>query len=162
MSPKPYANATIGVLISSLADLRSAFTSQPGDDDIQFTPSRTISLPVQPNIIQFASDGTRLLVGLTSGATAVYDTSVITSQASTIAQPLHVFPSPTGRPPLDISANPGDLPEIVAVLYESNGSPDSVLVELLDVQKLQVIGGWKSGEVPETTPSAGEELRMCT
>lgn len=78
------------------------------------------------------------------------------SPASSALQPLHVFESPTGRPPLDISTNPGDIPNLVVALYQPPGTSDSPLVELLDVQKMQVVGGWQSGGTPETTPTAGE------
>jgi nucleoporin NUP159 len=152
----PCTDATVGVIVSSLSDLRAAFASSNKDADILFTPPRKTPLPAQPNIIKFTSNGSRLLVGLISGATAVYDAAALSSLGTDVIKPLHVFPSSTGRPPLDISTNPGDLPDLVAVLYESNGSPDSTLVEILDVQRLQVVGGWQSGGVPETIPSTGE------
>lgn len=49
------------------------------------------------------------------------------------------------------------MPDLVAVLYEP-GSPDSVVVELLDAQKLQTIGGWQSGVSPSTIPTSGKIL----
>ncbi|GJE85590.1 hypothetical protein PsYK624_016690 [Phanerochaete sordida] len=140
------------IVVATLAELRSAFASSDSDEPIPFTARHTIALPGQPNILAFALNDSRLVVGLLSGSTAVYDTSFASASAPSPAQPLHVFASPTGRPPKDILANPGDIPEIVAVLYESGGSSDAPLVELLDVHKLQVTGGWQSGGTPESTP----------
>ena len=140
-----------GIIVSSLAELRTAFTSSDSDSEIPFSPRCTIPLPGQPNIICFASSDSRLVVGLLSGSIAVYDAMAAANPGANALQPLHVFNSPTGRPPHDISPNPGGIPDLVAALYQPAGS-----VELLDVQKLQVIGGWQSGGTPETTPTSSE------
>ena len=140
--------------MSSLAELRTAFTSTDSDSEIPFTPQCTISIPGQPNIICFASNDSRLVVGLLSGSIAVYDALATTNPETNALQPLHIFNSPTGRPPNDISTNPGDIPDLVAALYQPMGT-----VELLDVQKLQVVGGWQSGGTPETTPTSSESCR---
>lgn len=145
-------------MISGLAELRSAFTSSDSDTPIPFTPRRTITLPTQPNILAFASNDSKLVVGLLSGSTAIYDAAFISTSGPSTVQPLHMFPSPTGRPPKDILANPGDIPDLVAVLYESGGPPGAAVVELLDVQKLQIAGGWQSGGTPDTTPASGKTL----
>ena len=95
-------------------------------------------------------------MSLVSGSVMVYDASVVATSGTTSLQPLHVFTSPTGRAPQDLAPNPGDLPNLVAVLYEPTGSLDSPVVELLDVQNLQVVGGWQSGGTPETTPTSSK------
>lgn len=154
LSSRFNAHGLVDVILSGLADLRAAFNSSGTDSTIPFNPRCTISLPAQPNHLCFASNDTRLLVGLTSGSIAIYDTSAATSGASSL-QPLHVFSSPSNKPAREISANPGDIPDLVAVLYEAGGSPDSPIVELLDVQKLQVVGGWTSGSTFGTIPTAG-------
>jgi len=49
-------------------------------------------------------------------------------------------------------ANPGDIPELVAILREPDGSPDSQLVEVINVSTMQSVAGWSSGGTPESFP----------
>jgi hypothetical protein len=52
-------------------------------------------------------------------------------------------------------ANPGDIPELVALLREPDGNPESQLVEVINVSTLQSVAGWSSGGTPETFPASG-------
>jgi nucleoporin NUP159 len=50
--------------------------------------------------------------------------------------------------------NPGDIPELVAILREPDGSPDSQLVEVINVSTMQSVAGWSSGGTPESFPTS--------
>ncbi|KAH9038586.1 hypothetical protein EDB84DRAFT_1437153, partial [Lactarius hengduanensis] len=43
-------------------------------------------------------------------------------------------------------------PDLVAILREPDGTPDSQLVEVINVSTLQSVAGWSSGGTPETFP----------
>jgi nucleoporin NUP159 len=51
-------------------------------------------------------------------------------------------------------ANPGDIPELVAILREPDGSPNSQLVEVINVSTMQSVAGWSAGGTPETFPTS--------
>jgi hypothetical protein len=51
-------------------------------------------------------------------------------------------------------ANPGDIPELVALLREPDGSPDSQLVQVINVSTMQSVAGWSSGGTPESFPTS--------
>lgn len=55
-------------------------------------------------------------------------------------------------------ANPGDIPELVVLLREPDGNPQSQLVEVINVSTLQSVAGWSSGGTPETFPVSGAFL----
>ena len=50
-------------------------------------------------------------------------------------------------------ANPGGVPELVAILCEPDGSPNSQLMEVINVSTLQSVAGWSTGGMPETSSS---------
>ena len=50
--------------------------------------------------------------------------------------------------------NPGDIPELVAILREPDGSPDSQLVEVINVSTMLSVAGWSSGGTPESFPTS--------
>jgi nucleoporin NUP159 len=139
-----------------LADLRLAFSNAtPENAENVFAPHRTLSFaPATPNIITFASADTRLVVGLTQGPVLVFDTARLFTQGSDEITPLHSFPSTTSSAPRQILPNPGDMPDLVAVLRDGNSHPGSQLVEIVDVQRLESIGGWRSGNAPDATPTS--------
>ena len=70
--------------------------------------------------------------------------------------PLHSFlpTTPTPTAVRQMYANPGDIPELVALLREPDGSPDSQLVEVINVSTLQSVAGWSSGGTSETFPAS--------
>lgn len=141
-----------------MADLRAAFSNAtPEHAETAFSPQRTLSLaPATPNIITFAKDDTRLVIGLIQGPVIVFDTARLFTPGTDEIAPLHSFSSTTSSAPRQILPNPGDLPNLVLVLRESDGNPSSQLVEILDVQKMESVGGWRSGDAPNAIPTARE------
>ncbi len=51
-------------------------------------------------------------------------------------------------------ANPGDIPELVAILREPDGSPNGQLVEVVNVSTMRSVAGWSTGGTPETFPTS--------
>ncbi|KAI9001521.1 hypothetical protein BD414DRAFT_432167 [Trametes punicea] len=135
------------LVLSPLAHLRSAFASSSSDGPLSLQPQMTIPLHAAPQIVVFTLDDARLLVAYTDGSISVHDARSV-FQPSAAASPLHVFPSPSGNAVRDILPSPGDT-DLVAVLREPR---DDLPVEILDLQKMTSVGGWKSGGSPETRP----------
>ncbi|KAH8983182.1 hypothetical protein EDB92DRAFT_1891452 [Lactarius akahatsu] len=147
----------LALVSSPLADLRSQLSSQDVNSDNIFQPQRTIAFSsVSPNYLVFACNDTRLVVGLTQGPVIVFDASAICSTGTNEVTPLHTFlpTTPTPTAVRQMYANPGDVPELVALLREPDGRPDSQLVEVINVSTLQSIAGWSSGGTPETFPAS--------
>ncbi|KAI9454582.1 hypothetical protein BJY52DRAFT_1284294 [Lactarius psammicola] len=147
----------LALVSSPLADLRSRLSSQDANSDNNFQPQRTIPFSsVTPNYLVFACNDTRLVVGLTQGPVIVFDASAICSMGTNEVTPLHTFlpTTPTPTAVRQMYANPGDIPELVALLREPDGSPDSQLVEVINVSTLQSVAGWSSGGTPETFPTS--------
>lgn len=144
------------LIFSPLAELRLAFSNATPDDAEQvFTPQRAFPFaPATPNIIALASADTRLVVGLTQGPVLVFDTARLFTPGSDEIAPLHSFPSTTSSAPRQILPNPGDMPALVAVLRDGDGHPGRQLVEIVDVEKLESVGGWRSGNSPDATPTS--------
>ena len=59
-------------------------------------------------------------------------------------------------------SNPEDIPGLVAVRCDVDGSTDALEVELLYVNKLDISGGWKSGGTPGTTPASSTFIGIST
>ena len=131
--------------------MRNAFITWESDEDIAFTPDITVPAECLPNAITFASNDSKLVVGLSSGSILIYDVQTLVSGS---IQPSHVFPPSTGSAPREIAANPGDLPDLCAVLYEPTAAGQRI--DLFDIQKLQVVGSCISSGTPETTPSSSK------
>ena len=148
------------LIFSPLPHLRLALSNAtPENAEKVFTPQRTLSIaPATPNIIVFASADTRLVVGLIQGPVLVFDTASLFTSGSNEISPLHSFPSTTSSAPRQILSNPGDMPDLVAVLRDGNGKPGSQLVEIVDVRRLESAGGWRSGNSPDATPTSCESL----
>jgi nucleoporin NUP159 len=144
---------------SPLSHLHSVFATSPGAgvDEINFTPQRTLTIsPATPNFLVIACNDTRLLIGSTQGPIAMYDCSQLFTAGTNEIAPMHTFSGT--RPCEQIAPNPGDIPELVAVLRQGEGSAGSV--ELLNLQTLQITGGWISGGTPDTTPSARKYFQL--
>ena len=139
-----------GLIISTLSDLRTAFTSSTTDETIPFAPRASFQLYGTPNNIAFCHNETKLLVGLLQGQILVYDVS----SSSPGNAPIHTFTSPSGRPPRDILPNPEGMPSLVAVLYDTDGAAGAESVAIYDLQTMQSTGGWTNGGTPETTPTS--------
>ncbi|KAA1467361.1 hypothetical protein DENSPDRAFT_238123 [Dentipellis sp. KUC8613] len=143
------------VVCSPLADLRSQLSSLEGESAEAFRPQRTLPLPgVVPNHVTFACNESRLLVGLVSGPILVFDAAALCTAGESGVSPLHTFPSTTSTGARHICPNPGDIPELVAVLREADGQPDSQLVEVLNVMTMQSVAGWRSGGSSDTFPTS--------
>ncbi|KAI0297266.1 hypothetical protein B0F90DRAFT_1918788 [Multifurca ochricompacta] len=150
-------NAGLALVSSPLADLRSQLSSLDGKSDNAFQPQRTIPFStVTPNYLLFACNDTRLVVALTHGPVIVFEASAICSPGTDEVTPLHTFlpTTPTPTAVRQMYANPGDIPELVALLREPDGSPDSQLVEVINVSTMQSVAGWSSGRTPETFPTS--------
>lgn len=104
-------------------------------------------------LLTFARDCTRLLLGLLRGDIVVFDTAVLFTSGTGGVSPLHTFPSTTMTAPRLILPNPAETP-LVAVLRERDNKPGSQLVEVLNVETMQSVSGWQTGETPEMTPTA--------
>ncbi|KAH9029821.1 hypothetical protein EDB85DRAFT_2147072 [Lactarius pseudohatsudake] len=128
-------------------DLRSQLSSQDANSDNIFHPQRTIPfLSVSPNYLVFACNDTRLIVGLTQGLVIIFDASAICSTGTNKVTPLHTFlpTTPTPTAVHQMCANPGDVPELVALFREPDGCSDSQLVEVINMSTLQSVAGWSS------------------
>ena len=107
-----------------------------------------------PTHLTFALRDERLVVGLAEGHILIYDSRQLLSPGSEVLQPLKVIPPNSAGAIRQLLANPEDIPELVAVRRDVDGSADALAVELLDVNKLDISGGWKSGGTPGTTPAS--------
>ncbi|KAI0951464.1 hypothetical protein AcW1_008503 [Taiwanofungus camphoratus] len=140
------------LIFSPLFALRSAFASTPTDGgEIEFQPQRRISLLGVPNILTFADNETRLLVALTNGSIMVFDTLGLLTVD--VPSPLYTFSSSEGVPIRQMFPNPGDMPELIAVLRGNHDSDAFLPVEILDVRNMQSIGGWRGGGTPASSPT---------
>jgi len=137
-------DGTSGLIVSPLFELRDAFSSSSSNDEVVFTPRRTEALPSMPNIITFTSSGLRLIVGLTNGPMLIYDTQPLTG-FSDAPRPLHTFPSPTSSAARDILPNPGGHPDLIAVLYDNDGSAGVQSVVVFDKLHLTPFRGLRMG-----------------
>lgn len=134
--------------------LRSLQTAAVAGADSAFTPSNTIPIEsASPCTLTFASNDTRLLLGLASGEILVYDTSHLLTGAQTQAKPIHSFQHAVGSSIGQVAANPSTsdatLGSLVAVVSR-NGR-----VFVLNVQTFASEGGWM-GTDEAFQPTAGE------
>ncbi|KZT29964.1 hypothetical protein NEOLEDRAFT_1127876 [Neolentinus lepideus HHB14362 ss-1] len=145
------------IVVSPLLDLRAAFASSDyyDDNEINLNPKRTVSLSsANPDFLVLAANDSRLLVSILNGPILIFDTTQLFKEGSEQVTPMHQFAPTVPTPVRQIVANPGDIPELVAILREPDGKSESQLVDILDVVKLQSVGGWKWLGTPETTPTA--------
>jgi len=145
------AHGCLAIIFSTLEGLRSAFSEAKEDDESLFSAKRTMPLHSgRANIVTFACNDTRLVLGLESGSVAIYDTAALLSSGTDEIQPLttrQIQSSPLRQ----IISNPGSEPELVAVVGDGN-------VVLLNMQ-LEPQGGWAASDLM-TQPISGEELRI--
>jgi nucleoporin NUP159 len=135
-------------LFSALEDLRSAFTDAKEGNENLFSPKRT--LPVaSANIIAFASNDTRLVVGLENGSVAIYDTALLFTSGTGEVSPLKVMqvqPSPLRQILPNPSTDP-NLCDLFAIVGDGR-------VLLFNMQ-LEPQGGWAASDLM-TQPISGE------
>ncbi|KZT06115.1 uncharacterized protein LAESUDRAFT_726338 [Laetiporus sulphureus 93-53] len=140
------------IVVSPLADLRTAFASE-SSDDIPFAPRKRFPLTGFPSIIKFANNESRLLITFNDGTLAVYDVGALIEDGP--ATPLHTFPSVNNLIILQVEPNLGEHPELVAVLRDFRKSEENHHVaELYDVQALKPRGGWVRGRTPRERPTS--------
>ncbi|KAI0059163.1 hypothetical protein BV25DRAFT_1918637 [Artomyces pyxidatus] len=145
----------LALVASPVSDLRSQLVSSDNHSGAAFKPQRTLPLPsITPHYVIFACNDSRLLVGLTEGPVLVFDASSVCTPGSNEVGPIHSFPSTTSTAVRQMYSNPGDIPELVAVLREPDGNPSSQLVEILNVMTLQSSGGWRGGGTSESFPTS--------
>ena len=154
---RPLILLRLALILSPLVDLRSALAAASADDEQSFRPQRRVPIGgAPPHILTFACNDTRGLLGLADGSIHVYASDQLLSGGEGPVQPIHVFTTTSSVTLLSILPNPGDIPELIAVLRDCTNSPGSLAVELLDVQKLISSGGWMAGKSPSTTPTSRE------
>jgi nucleoporin NUP159 len=145
----------LALILSPLADLRSALAAASAEDEHSYRPQRRVPINgAPPHILTFACNDTRVLLGLVDGSIYVYASDQLVSGGEGPVQPIHVFSTSSSTTLLSIQPNPGDIPELIAVLRDCANSPGSLAVELFDVQKLISSGGWLASESPSTTPTS--------
>ena len=143
------------LILSPLADLRSALAAASAEDQQSYRPQRRVPINgAPPHILTFACNDTRVLLGFVDGSIHVYASDQLLFSGEGPVQPIHVFATSSSVILLSIQPNPGDIPELVAVLRDCTNSPGSLAVELFDVQKHTSSGGWMAGKSPSTTPTS--------
>jgi hypothetical protein len=65
--------------------------------------------------------------------------------------PTYTFPGDASLPPRDILPNPGENPELVAVM-RTHGQGMGNEVDILDVRDARHIAGWRRGDDPNVSP----------
>ena len=149
-------NASIQALVASpLADVRYHLSSLDLNSDISFQPQQKIPLSsVTPNHLLFALNDSKLVIDPTHGPIIIFDACDICSPGGTEVTPHTFLPTtPTPTAVRQMYANLGGVPELVAILCEPDGSPNSQLVEVINVSALQSVAGWSAGGTPETSSS---------
>ncbi|KAJ3490063.1 hypothetical protein NLJ89_g11470 [Agrocybe chaxingu] len=130
------------LIFSPLEDLRSAFSAAKEDVEDLFSPKRTLSIQAgNVNIIDFACNDTRLIVGLENGSLGMYDTASLFTPGTEQIQPLRTVQVQTS-PLRQIAPNPGteaNLSELFAVVGDGK-------VQLLNMQ-LEPQGGWEGTDL---------------
>jgi nucleoporin NUP159 len=142
-------------VFASLLDLRTAFSSSGPSEEIQFKPQRVVPVPRTPTTVTFASDDTRLLLGLSSGAVLVYDTSPLFKAGAGEVEPIRTWPIDAPNSLRQILPNPGEWSDQVAIL---RGSHSRRIIEIIDVRKLETIGGWLTPSLSTPGPVFSEVL----
>lgn len=137
---------------SPLSHLQQVFASSPpaGVEEIPFEPQRTLTISGTPNLLSLASNDAKLIIAFTHGPISVYDCSQLFTPGTGELLPIHTFPG--NLPSQQMEPNPGDTPDLVAVLREGDNPP----VQVLNVQTFQPVCGWNAGGTPESTPCARE------
>jgi nucleoporin NUP159 len=149
------SRVVLALVLSPLADLHSALATASDTDERTYVPQRKVSLgATTPKIIVFACNDSRLVVGLAEGSVLVYATEYLFSPGQDSVDPIYSLPAVSSAFVVSISSNPGDLPELVAILRDSQAGSNVLAVELLDVQKLASVGGWVAGNLPSTIPTS--------
>ncbi|KAG2364542.1 hypothetical protein BDR07DRAFT_1401153 [Suillus spraguei] len=107
------SNSGTILVLSPLSDLRSAFATAKETDDQPYNFQRNVSLgAATPNIIVFACNDSRLVIGLAEGSVMVYATEHLFSPGYGPVNPIYSLPAVPSAFIVSISPNTGDLPEL--------------------------------------------------
>jgi nucleoporin NUP159 len=133
-----------------LEDLRSAFAvAKEGAGDL-FSPKRILPVAsAKVNIVAFASNDTRLVVGLENGSISIYDTTLLFTPGTGEVPPLKVMQAQSS-PLRQIVPNPStdaNLGDLLAIVGDGK-------VVLLNTQ-LELQGGWTASDLM-TQPISSE------
>ncbi|KAJ3786013.1 hypothetical protein GGU10DRAFT_311953 [Lentinula aff. detonsa] len=140
---------TFGAILSPLSELRKSM-KEATNGTSAFTPQRTLSFSTsEPNILTFACNDSRLIVGFKSGQIIAYDTSSVFTPGSNEIPPLHVLQS-SQQPLLDIIPNPNEEDPNLANLLAAVRTDGTV--QLLN-SSLESQGGWLASDA-DSTPVA--------
>lgn len=88
-------------------------------------------------------------------------TSVVADLQQHQLDPIHVFPGDGSTIPRDIAPNPGDSPELIAILRGVHGQEPGHQVDVLDIQQFKHIAGWRKGSDLNTAPVSSMSLQLC-
>ncbi|KAF8588895.1 hypothetical protein K439DRAFT_543610 [Ramaria rubella] len=141
------------LLLSTLSDLRQAIeTGQPDPEPyIPFIPRLPLlKVPGTPIIIKFACNDERLLVGYLEGPISIYNTSDLLN--AQCLDTIHTLPGDASAVPRDISPNPKENPELVAILRGVHGQEPGHQVDIWDVARFKHVAGWRKGDDPNISP----------
>ncbi|RXW21719.1 hypothetical protein EST38_g4114 [Candolleomyces aberdarensis] len=143
-----YNGSSYEIALSPLDDLRSSSKAATEGSDNNFVFKRTISLPQgKPNIITFANQDSRLIVGLEQGLVLVYNAESLFAPGQDQVQPTHTRQLQSSALK-QIAPNPGTEPNLVdRVAVVGND-----FVQIFNMQ-LEPQGGWSASD-PSTVPAA--------
>ncbi|KDN35453.1 hypothetical protein K437DRAFT_276984 [Tilletiaria anomala UBC 951] len=158
------AATSASLLLHPLEGLRETFASGSNHSTPQLSPAaqiETVSHPAlgaTPSFVRFADAGERVLVGLSNGTIAIWETAKLLAcdlVPTAVLQP----PSP-GLILLDLVENPLDLPEFPDALYSQAGSSSRAAAsQSIMFNGKQLALGLVTGEIMQFTP-AGEQKDM--
>ncbi|KAL0063673.1 hypothetical protein AAF712_009365 [Marasmius tenuissimus] len=136
---------SFGIILSPLSQLRTSIKDCSGDET-HLQPQRVLSFSNnEPNIVAFACNDSRLIVGFKSGQIVSYDTATICTQGTNEITPLNFLQQSTS-PPIQIQPNHSSDPalaDLVAVVRKDGN------VELLNTT-LERQHGWNPGDASST------------
>ncbi|KAH7092837.1 hypothetical protein BKA62DRAFT_663553 [Auriculariales sp. MPI-PUGE-AT-0066] len=137
------AGQQFAIALGSTNSIRDILKAGKPDDTglVQYQPQRTFDLGSEkPVALKFAAKDEKLVVGFNAGPILVFDVNAFLDPTS---RPVpHVFQSDAVSYPRIIAPNPGDHPELVAVLRGIYGQERGHYVEILDVVKGTLVGAW--------------------
>lgn len=133
--------------------MRKAIVSSTTEGEENFEPKRILPLHAAPCHLTLALNDERLAVGLVDGSICVYDTATLFSPGNDSVPTLHTFPAAGPGPLKQLLGNPADLPELLAVRREASSGRDGLAVEIVDLQQLKSVGGWRAtgGVIPTSS-----------
>ena len=140
-----------------MEDLRTFIAASTSEGEDGFPPKSELQLSDAPTHLVLASNDERLVVAFARGSLAIYDTSALFNEGKKTVEPLSVFPAAPPGVVRQILANPGDLPDLVALRRDAESGGDGSVVEVLDVKQMQSVGGWSLTSSVKDVPTSSEQ-----